>query len=376
MSRRGDKIHKRKDGRWEGRYIYSRNNVGRAIYRSVYGKTYAEAKEKLTNAKKSFKESDYIYENLTVEEIAEKWFQEVKVCKKYSTYIKYKYIYDIHIRKYLEKKKISSVTAEECVRVIKRECIKENSNEISLSRSMVNSIRNVLTQIMKYGNNPIKISSDLYNITNLKCIYNNGVSIFTKDEQKRILEYLLLDMNNYKLGIYVCMFTGLRLGEICALKTTNIDLSKRIIYVTHTAQRIKSDSCEKKTELLMSKPKTPTSYRMIPICDILFNVLKEYMSNEIYLVNGFDIMEPRTYQYFFQRILNSLSIEKKNFHSLRHTFATNCISSGMDPKCLSEILGHADVKTTLNRYVHPSLEIKLKQLNSFATDYGHSNGHF
>ncbi len=85
-------------------------------------------------------------------------------------------------------------------------------------------------------------------------------------------------------------------------------------------------------------------------------------------------MEPRTYQYYFKRILKELSIDNKNFHSLRHTFATNCIASGMDPKCLSEILGHADVKTTLNRYVHPSLEQKMQQINSFALNYGQISG--
>ena len=99
------------------------------------------------------------------------------------------------------------------------------------------------------------------------------------------------------------------------------------------------------------------------------------MPDTIYIVNGSKLMEPRTYLYYFQRLLTNLSVETKKFHSLRHTFATNCIINGMVPKCLSEILGHSDIKTTLNKYVHPSMEQKMYQINSFSYDYGQINGH-
>ena len=108
--------------------------------------------------------------------------------------------------------------------------------------------------------------------------------------------------------------------------------------------------------------------------------LSEYIRNRrmtkaaIDLQNGEKVMEPRTYQYYFKKLLKAISIEANNFHTLRHTFATKCIESGMDPKCLSEILGHSDVKTTLNKYVHPSLEQKINQINSITLDYGKESG--
>ena len=141
-----------------------------------------------------------------------------------------------------------------------------------------------------------------------------------------------------------------------------------------TVQRIKTSKSGVKTELIISTPKTENSNRVIPISDILLAVLKEYMTDSSYVVNGEKVMEPRTYQYYFKRLLNSLSIENKNFHALRHTFATNCINCGMDPKCLSELLGHSDVKTTLNKYVHPSMEQKRNQINSLSIDYGNIHG--
>lgn len=111
--------------------------------------------------------------------------------------------------------------------------------------------------------------------------------------------------------------------------------------------------------------KTFSSQREIPICDYLAEILQAYMPDSKYLL-GNKPYEPRTYQYKLKKYFEYLSIDEKHFHTLRHTFATNCIASGMDSKCLSEILGHADVKTTLNRYVHPSFDNKIQQINSVA----------
>lgn len=361
MSRRGDNIRKRKDGRWEGRYIATRNSMGRAIYHSVYGKTYSEVREKLTNKSIVLKSKASEINNVTLNEIAIEWLKDIKSYRKYSTYVKYEYIYNNHIKSHLGNTFIQNVDAQACIRMIESECFEK---ECKLSHSTINSIRNVITQIMKYGNKPIEFPIDSYKVRQSYSSYNESLKVFSNDEQQKLQNYLLENTDSYKLGIYVCMYTGLRLGEICALKTENIDLTHRVISVTQSAQRIKSEKENCKTELIISTPKTANSIRVVPICDILLIALKKYMSNSEFLVNGCKIMEPRTYQYFFRRILLELSIDEKNFHSLRHTFATNCISSGMDPKCLSEILGHSDVKTTLNKYVHPSFEQKIKQLNS------------
>ena len=373
MSRRGDNIRKRKDGRWEGRYIISRDSTGKAIYHSVYGKSYSEVKEKIVNECNKAKQGCVCDNNKTFDSVAQEWLTEIRNSKKYSTYIKYEYIYNCHIKHHIGDIKIKEVTHDCCGSLIEAEYMNSKDNGSKLSCSTLNSIKNVLTQILHFGQSSVEITINKNMLQSFE--YNDKEPVFSKDEQQKLQSYLLKDIDGYKLGIYVCMLTGLRLGEICALRIENIDLAKRTIKVTQTAQRIKSTEATSKTQLIVSSPKTVNSIRTIPICDVLYSVLNVHMSNTTYLVNGYEIMEPRTYQYFFCKVLDVLSIEKKNFHSLRHTFATNCIDSGMDPKCLSEILGHSDVKTTWNRYVHPSLEQKIKQINSFAQDYGQFYGH-
>ena len=370
MSRKFDYIRK-KDERSEIRFICSSNLDEKEQYFLINDKPYSEVK-KMYNTKPKLDKNMPAKTTITVNHIAEEWLQEIKSYKKYSTYVKYRYIYDNHIKPYIGNKKVNHITESECIDLITNEYCHANNQ---LSISTMSSIRNVLTQIMNCANNPITISSDLYKYQSVAYMHLNSIDIFSKEEQCKLHTYLLEDLNCYKLGIYICMMTGLRLGEICALKTKNIDIEKKVIIVNQTTQRIKSEKKDCKTELIITNPKTIHSLREIPICDVLMDILIGNLPSSMYLVNGEKIMEPRTYQYYFHRILELLSIRDRNFHSLRHTFATNCIDSGMDPKCLSEILGHSDVKITLNRYVHPTLEQKLKQLNSFASNYGHINGH-
>lgn len=370
MSRRGDNIRKRKDGRWEGRYVVARTSNRITQYRSVYGKTYSEVKIKLQqcindNSKNPNGCSD------TVNIVASRWLEDIKRYKKHATYVKYDYIYNIHIKPHIGAKRIYDITSDDCLELLSVEQ-QNKSNGESLSISSINSIKNVLTQIIKYGtkNYSFKINDN----KNSKKAIRQTAKVFFKDELEILLSFLLSDMNSYNLGIYICLFTGLRLGEICALRRCDIDFIHKTITINQTVQRIKTDKPGTKTELLICTPKTENSHRIIPISDILFAVLNVYMPNSLYIVNGENAMEPRTYQYYFKKILNSLSIEYKNFHALRHTFATNCINCGMDPKCLSELLGHSDVKTTLNKYVHPSLEQKRNQINSISFDYGNIHG--
>lgn len=371
MSRRGDNIRKRKDGRWEGRYAIPRTSDGITKYRSVYGKTYSEVKAKLQQClKENLRQTNFCPDSVNI--VAKKWLEDVRIYKKYATYVKYDYIYNIHIKQHIGEKRIYDITADDCLELLTIEQQNNSNRDKPLSNSIINSIKNVLTQIIKYGtkNYSFKINDN----KNSKRSINQSTKIFLRSEQEMLLSFLLCDMNSYNLGIYICLFTGLRLGEICALRRCDINLIHRTITINQTVQRIKVDKPDQKTELLISTPKTENSHRVIPISDMLFSILNIYIPNSSYIVNGENVMEPRTYQYYFQKILNLLSIENRNFHALRHTFATNCINCGMDPKCLSELLGHSDVKTTLNKYVHPSLDEKRNQINSLYFDYGNIHG--
>ena len=153
------------------------------------------------------------------------------------------------------------------------------------------------------------------------------------------------------------LFTGLRIGELCALKWADIDLMNRTNSVSKTIQRIKSHNC---TQLVITEPKSISSVREIPIPDCILPLLKKFCSNaDFYILSGTaKAVEPRTMQYRFQSLLKKAKLPSIHFHALRHMFATNCVELGFDVKSLSEILGHSGVEITLNRYVHSSLERK------------------
>ena len=188
----------------------------------------------------------------------------------------------------------------------------------------------------------------------------------TLEEQRLLTNFLITDIDLSKLGILLCLYTGLRLGEICGLQWKDINIQSGRIKIKRTIQRI-SDS-EGHTEFLIDSPKTASSEREIPIPKILIPYLEKYIStSETYVTTGTEnFIQPRTYQLRLKAYLKLCGLPNYHFHTLRHTFATRAIELGFDPKSLSEILGHFDVKTTLALYVHPSMELKQKEMNKFS----------
>ncbi|MDE6904865.1 MAG: site-specific integrase [Lachnospiraceae bacterium] len=298
--------------------------------------------------------------------VSEQWLQYVLFTRKYSTYVKYQNIYSKYIQPQVGEKDMEQITVSDCTNLL--ETAYGQYRENAISHSTFSSIKIVLFQILTYGKSPVSVPEIKASLPAARKNYQQ-ISVLTNEEQAKLKSFLLCGMDSYKLGVLVCLYTGLRLGEICALKTESIDLSRKCIYVIQTVQRIKSEDKGGKTQLMISEPKTASSRREIPLCDLLLKLLMENKPKTEYLL-GDKPTEPRTYQYRLNQYFSALSIKGKHFHSLRHTFATNCIESGMDPKCLSEILGHADVNTTLNRYVHPSFNSKIRQINIFADSYG------
>ena len=185
-------------------------------------------------------------------------------------------------------------------------------------------------------------------------------------ERLRLEEYLTENMTLMKMGLYLCLYTGLRIGELCALKWDNINLSKGSLYVVATVQRINNPdvASTQKTVLMITNPKSSASYRAIPLPPRLVLLLKGFRTkNSCYLLSGCErLIEPRTVQYWFRKYAKELGLTYSNPHILRHTFATRCIELGFDAKTLSEILGHSRVEITLNKYVHSSEDRKRTQM--------------
>lgn len=367
MSRRGENIRKRKDGRWEGRYYTQDPQTGQSSVHSVYAKTYGEVKERLSAAKQSAKtaqEMEHERRTLYLDTVAEEWLSIVSAEKKYATYIKYRTVYEKHIREKVGKVILSGSDSRIWDGVV------WNKEQEVLSDSLQKSIACVLNQIFDYAALHHNCIISQY-VFPRKKKHSRPVGILDLSEQTRLLRCLYDRMDEYKLGIVVCIFTGLRLGEICSLKWRDIDLDRRVLHVNTTVQRIAVEGKDTKTVLLEGEPKSIFSKREIPLPDELVDLLIPYRSNAgEYVINRNSPMEPRTYQNKFHRYLRSAGIKRTNFHVLRHTFATNCVNGGMDIKSLSEILGHSNVRITLDCYTHPTLETKRQYMNSLSSIYG------
>lgn len=193
----------------------------------------------------------------------------------------------------------------------------------------------------------------------------NPLRVLNAEEQRKLETYLLGEKSPCTKGILLCLYTGMRLGEVCALKWEDISADGRTLLVCKTMQRIHFPG-EDGTRIIVSTPKSECSVRQIPIPEELSRLLSSWRKPEgCYLLTGASdhYMEPRAVQYRFKSILRACGIEDANFHALRHTFATRCVEVGFDVKTLSEILGHSTVSMTMNRYIHPTMEQKRKNMN-------------
>ena len=290
------------------------------------------------------------------EDVADEWLEEKKDYIKESTYCEYLGI----IEKQL-KKKYKNVYMRELFDLDKY--IKEL--EKTLKPKTIRGIITVLKSILRFY-------EDKYDCTlKIRCkklpkINKTKVIIFNKNETVKLKNYCAQNSEELlNIGILISLYTGMRIGEICALKWKDVNLSEKIIYVKKTAERI--DNCVlKETKIIIDSPKTENSIRNIPIPSKLYKILKTLKNkynNDCYVLSGTNkIIEPRMYQKFFKKVLKKNNIKQRKFHSLRHTFATNCIEVGMDVKSLSELLGHSSVNTTLNVYVHSTDSLKKKYL--------------
>lgn len=362
MARHGENIRKRNDGRWEARYISSYNDKGKAVYTSVYGHSYEEVRKKRDLA--SAHSADSMSKDMTFAQAADLWLSFKKESVKPSTYNQYYNQCHLHLLPGLRNRKFSDITSYDLNTLLKQ---KENDG---YSKRTIMMIRTVLKMIIIYAQrNHIQCSSfdDLY----MPKKPARTVEAFTVNEQKIITEHLFKYHDSYSLAVLISMYCGLRIGEVCALQWKDINFRTETITVSKTLIRIQnnSDDSKARTEIVVQNPKTQTSSRIVPIPDFLISKLKEFRNNDpsVYVITGTsNHMEPRQCLRKFKKLINELDISDYTFHACRHTYATRCIELGVDAKILSEMLGHTSVKTTLDRYVHPSIDVKKQQVNKLS----------
>ena len=234
-----------------------------------------------------------------------------------------------------------------------------------LSQKTIKDILIVLKMILKYGGKNRLFKYQQFDIQFPTERESSIIEILSKVNQKKIMNYIQEHFTFRNLGIYICLSAGIRIGEICALTWDDINTDTGVISIRKTIQRIYIvEDGSKHTELLLDTPKTKNSIRDIPMsCDLLkmLKPIKKVVNESFYvLTNESKPTEPRTYRNYYKKLLKELNLPELKFHGLRHSFATRCIESNCDYKTVSVILGHSNISTTLNLYVHPNMEQKKK----------------
>jgi integrase len=351
MARRGENIYKRKDGRWEGRYKCGYNESGKAKYRSVYGHSYAEVRSKLTPLKASTP-APKITCRLTVKELFDEWLSAVKLRVKPSTYANYQMKVEKHILPAFGGIRYDTLTIQILNRFI------EDKLNSGLSAKYVSDIIIVFKSMAKYTAKIHGFRNITADVT-LPKVHRKEMQLLSPTQQRKLCDYLLHNLNPTSLCVLLSLYTGLRVGEVCGLMWGDIDFEKSVLTVRRTVQRIRNNTHG--TRLIADTPKSRSSRRSIPIPKFIMKLLRESRSNNdrYILSNSTVIIEPRTLQRRFKAILKKANLPSVGYHCLRHMFATNSLQAGFDVKTLSEILGHTSVETTLNRYVHTSMERKI-----------------
>ena len=357
MPKRGENIYKRKDGRWEGRYIRGRSPSGRAEYGYVYAGSYRECRAKRQKCLDACREAPVAASSLTLNQAAERFLADKQDDLKRSTLARYTYVH--YILPVFGAVLLSQLTANQISEFLRR--LQKNG----LSGKSARDVGVLLKSILRYSAKKLDCPSPGMTVE-LPAYRRKQIDIFYPDEIQRLAQMVMDEPTTTGIGILLTLNTGLRLGELCALQYKDMDLRNGVVHVRKTVQRIRSGD---RTSLMVLPPKSDSARRTIPLpgdmAALLQKLVQSHPNGENYLLTGKNVpMEPRTMQYQYRALLKAAGIPYRNFHTLRHTYASRCVERGIDVKSLSEMLGHADVRTTLQVYVHSSLEHKMRVIQS------------
>lgn len=350
MPRKGPNIYKRKDHRWEGR-LYNRET---GKYRSVYGKTYSETRDKLQVLRQQQKPVTRTC-RFSFEEVVLQWLENVRIRVKSSTYANYFSKVQLHIIPYFHGIRYDAVTPTLIDQFV------QDKLANGFSTKYVSDIVSILKSAAKWAEKEQHYLNRISEVKVPKSRQPDPMLLNTAN-QKKLLLYLRKHEDLTALGIYLAMFSGLRIGEICALQWQDFDQEENILHITKTIQRYTNHdhNVKRKTVVRITSPKTENAVREIPLPDFLLAKMCVFRSesDDFILTGTKHPMEPRCMTFRFQAILKKAGVPSVKFHSLRHTFATNCLQQNFDIKTLSEILGHSKMETTMRIYLHSSLERK------------------
>lgn len=354
MARHGENIYKRKDGRYEGRYVIGKKPDGRTKFGYVYSRSFHEVRTALLLKRTSLVQNKgyAALGRTTLSEWVEKWMKETLTGTiKPSSWQTYRNLCTRHILPCLGDMDITLITPAAVQAFV------FEMQEKGLSASITKGAYRLLSAALRYAVEEGLIRKNPCKRIRFQPDAQKEARVLNSQEQKKILQATDSEHLYAVLGLY----TGLRLGEICALKWTDIDWNKSSITVRRTVQRIAQFNSKdgRKTILSIGTPKTYRSYRTIPIPAFLLRKLNELLSesqSDFVFGKHDHVADPRTIQRRFARFVDRLSLKGVHFHTLRHSFATRLLELGTDIKTVSILLGHSSVRTTLDVYAHSLLE--------------------
>lgn len=294
-----------------------------------------------------------------ISEIVKLWREDKKQYVKKSSYAAYMLLIENHL--------LPVFGDSEAIEEVDVQAFVLRKLEQGLSQKTIKDMLIVLKMILKFGAKHKWIEHQQFDIQFPTERENPQLEVLSRTNQKKIMNYIQAHFTFRNLGVYICLSSGMRIGEICALTWEDIDVNTGIVSVRRTIQRIYTvEDGVRKTELVLDTPKTKNSIRDIPISRDLLRILKpikKVVNNSFFvLTNDAKPTEPRTYRSYYENFMKELDIPKLKFHGLRHSFATRCIESKCDYKTVSVLLGHSNISTTLNLYVHPNMEQKKKAI--------------
>ena len=339
MPRRGENIYKRGDGRWEGRYIRGRTPEGRAQYGYVYAATYSACREKRRQRLRELPREITPSNNMTLPEAVELFFveREQKRKLKESTVSRYRYVVRQYIQPHLGAAPLYALTEQRVADFYRK--LQEQGLSAKSTRDVGVLLRAILRMAAKRGCFCTGLNAEL------PAYRKRQVEIFTEPEIVQLAHHIMDEPNLTGLGVLLTLNSGLRLGELCALRWSDIDLHAGFLRVEREVQRIYEKGC---TRLIVQPPKSESSQRRIPLPTDILSLLAAH--------------RPENAGSFC--LLKRVGVPYRNFHALRHTYATRCIEQNVDVKSVSEMLGHSDVRITLQTYVHVSLRHKQQAVQS------------
>lgn len=359
-----ENIHLRKDGRYEARYAKGRDASGKLIYGFCYGRTMEEAREKAAAARKKHSETGKA-DNGPKGSFAyycDSWLAANRHCLKASSFAKYRTDMCNHLKPYFGARYPGEITPD-LVDEFTQMMLHDKKLSPKTVCDLLTLFQSVFSYIEKRSEQKLRKPEITYPKNRKKI-----TRVLDEREESALMSYLAEDMDLCKFGVYMALRTGMRIGEICALRWCNISLQTATISVCQTVQRIKCMDAggKSKTALVLGTPKSDSSYREIPLMPDIEALCSRFApahSAAFVLTGTEQCMDPRKLQRRLQGYLKECSISEVHFHTLRHTFATRCVEVGFDVKTLSEILGHSNISITLNKYVHPNLNLKRENMN-------------